>query len=288
MDLHGPPGRLSPPLTPEGLADAPNPVPAHSPFFHLGWHSIDRAERDAAAGDLARAEEGFLIAAHAFGHSRNSWLEGLAILALAAVYRLEGHSLPDWLAGQVMTLKLKPEQVEHLLDFLLLIEVTPKDSPHLWDLLADIHFYRTGGNCTETVLRQSDGLDLHSVLGGLGPSGRLAVGRRAAAVGDYDIAELAFARAANEYRKKRQPIPEAFALVELAAMYQQQHRFDRLPTLIRRARGVRNRSSLSADQLAIVQLAVELIESGRDDPGSLEIFCACWLCTDDCVDGSDS
>lgn len=146
MDLHGPLGRLSPPLTPEGLADAPNPVPAHSPFFRLAWRSMDIAERDAAAGELARAEDGFLIAAHSFRLVRMPWLEGVAMLALAAVYRLRGFELPDWLAFRTAALPLEPEVVEHLLDFLLLIEITPPDSPHLRDLLSDVRSQTNGGN----------------------------------------------------------------------------------------------------------------------------------------------
>ncbi len=146
MDTPITPGRLSPPLAPEGLADAPSPVPAHSPFFRLAWHSMDRAERAAEAGELARAEDEFLIAAHSFGLAGMPWLEGLSILALAAVYRLRGFELPDRLACRTAALALEPEAVEHLLDFLLLIEITPSDSPHLWELLADVRNHRTGGD----------------------------------------------------------------------------------------------------------------------------------------------
>lgn len=117
---------------------------------------------------------------------------------------------------------------------------------------------------------------------GSGPlrSGRLTLGRRAAAAGDLDVAELAFALAANEYRQSQLPILEVFALAELTVLYQQQNRFDRLPTLIRRARGVMQRPSLSPGQAAIVRLAVELIESGPENPAGLAIFSACWTATD--------
>ncbi len=276
METPSPIGPLAPPSASNGSAAAPASAAAQPPFFVLGWHSIDRAERAATDGELARAEEGFLIALHAFGHSRNSWLEGMAILALAAVYRLEGHPLPDWLAGRVGALPLKPDQVRHLLDFLLLTEVTPPDSPHLWGLLADLRSYRTGGRRTPLLPQPSEGLDFHSASGELCPTGRLTIGRRAAVAGDFDIAELAFRLAANEYRQTRQPVLEAFALVEMAAMYQLQNRSDRLPTLIRRVRCVRTRPALSPDQIAVVQLAIELVESSREDPIGLEIFRACW------------
>lgn len=108
------------------------------------------------------------------------------------------------------------------------------------------------------------------------PPGRVAVGRRAAAAGDFDIAALALVRAANEHRRGRQPLFEVFVLVELAAVYHHQKRFDRLPALARRVRRVMERSSLSTAQVAIVQLAVELIESDPDDPAGLDIFDACW------------
>ena len=108
------------------------------------------------------------------------------------------------------------------------------------------------------------------------PSGRIAVSRRAAAAGDFDIAAFALVRAADEHRRGGQPIFEVFALVELAAVYHHQQRFDRLPALARRVRGVRKRSSLTPAQIAIVQLAVELIESDPDDPWGLDIFGTCW------------
>jgi hypothetical protein len=141
-------GRLPSPLAPEGLADAPASAPAHSPFFRLAWHSFDRAERDAEARELARAEEGFLIATHSFGLAGQPWLEGLAMLALAAVYRLGGFDLPDWLVGRTMALTLEPEVVEHLLDFLLLIEITPPDSPHLLCIISDIRSHRIHGRAS--------------------------------------------------------------------------------------------------------------------------------------------
>ena len=277
------PNGQAPPLAPEGLADAPTSLPAHSPFFALGWHSMHRAERDAAANELARAEEGFLIAAHAFGRSLlTSWLEAVALMSLAAVYRREGSTQPDWLGDRITALRLEPEAVKHLFDIFLLIEITPPDSPHLQHLLEDLRAYRAMVG-TRPALR-SDDEAFYSACAGLGPTGRLTIGRRAMRAGDFDVAELAFSRAATEYRQQHQPIPEVFALVELAAMYQQLSRFDRLPALIRRVRRVLNRSSLTSDQFAVVQLAVELIESGHEDPESLEIFCACW----DCGEGSDS
>lgn len=106
--------------------------------------------------------------------------------------------------------------------------------------------------------------------------GRVAVGRSAAAMGEFDVAALALVRAANEHRKAGQPTFEVFALVELAAVYHHQKRFDRLPALARRVRGVLARSSLSVAQVAIVQLAAELIESDPDDPAGLDLFGACW------------
>jgi len=108
------------------------------------------------------------------------------------------------------------------------------------------------------------------------PTGRLKIGRRAAVAGDFDIAALAFLCAANAYRLSRQPIFEAYALVELAAVYQLQKRFERLPALARRTRSILGLWSLPPDQAAIVQLAAELIETAPEAPTGLQIFGDCW------------
>ncbi len=105
---------------------------------------------------------------------------------------------------------------------------------------------------------------------------RVAAGRRAAAAGDFDVAASALTRAAAEHRRCGQPILEVFVLVELAAIYHHQRRFDRLPALVRRVRGVKKRSSLSPAQIDIVQLALELIESDPNDPAGLKLFGALW------------
>lgn len=144
MDTPFTPGRLASPLVPQGLADAPLSLAAHSPLFRLAWRSMELAERAAGAGDLARAEEGFLIAAHSFGKSGQPWLEGLATLALAAVYRLEGYDLPDWVVDRTRVLGVAPDVVELLLEILLLIDITPPDSHFLWELLADLRAHRKG------------------------------------------------------------------------------------------------------------------------------------------------
>ncbi len=145
MDSFGPLGRLAPPLSPEGSADATDSVPAHPAFFRLAWRSMDLAERAAAARELARAEEGFLVAFHGFRRSAQAWLEGLAMLALAAVYRLRGFDLPDWLAENPQSLAVTNGEVELFSNLLLLIEITPPDSPFLWELLADVRKHRKGG-----------------------------------------------------------------------------------------------------------------------------------------------
>ncbi|MEP7008956.1 MAG: hypothetical protein ABJC13_01390 [Acidobacteriota bacterium] len=137
-------GRLAPPLVPEGLADAPTSLPARSPFFRLAWRSMELAERAAVTGDLARAEEAFLIAAHGFGNSGLPWLEGLATLALAAVYRLEGFDLPDWIVDRPSALTVAPDVADLFLDILVLIDITPPDSHFLWELLADVRAHRKG------------------------------------------------------------------------------------------------------------------------------------------------
>ncbi|MEP7009077.1 MAG: hypothetical protein ABJC13_02015 [Acidobacteriota bacterium] len=119
-------------------------MPVHSPHFRLAWRSMELAERAARMGELARAEEAFLIAAHGFGLSGLPWLEGLATLALAAVYRLEGFELPDWIVDRPRVLGVAPDVVELLLDILLLIDITPPDSQFLWELLADVSAHRMG------------------------------------------------------------------------------------------------------------------------------------------------
>ncbi len=50
-------------------------------------------------------------------------------------------------------------------------------------------------------------------------SGRMALGMQAAAEGDLNVAIFAFVRAANDFRLNGQPTFEAFALVELAAIF---------------------------------------------------------------------
>lgn len=107
-------------------------------------------------------------------------------------------------------------------------------------------------------------------------AGRQASGHRAAVAGDFDIAELAFLRAANNYRESGQPLFEVFALVELAAVYHLQNRRERLPALARRVEKIAGHEMLSSAHSAIVRLALELIESAPDDPVGLEMFTDCW------------
>ncbi len=107
-------------------------------------------------------------------------------------------------------------------------------------------------------------------------SGRMATGIRAAAAGDLDIAIFAFVRAANDFRMNRQPTFEAFALVELAAIYHQENRLERLPSLARRARKIEEHGALSPEIAAIVLLAVDVIERAIDEPAGLRIFRDPW------------
>ncbi len=109
-------------------------------------------------------------------------------------------------------------------------------------------------------------------------SGRVAIGMRAAAAGDLDIAIFAFVRAANDFRMNRQPTFEAFALVELAAIYHQENRLDRLPSLARRARKIEEHGALSPEIAAIVLLAVDVIERAIEEPRGLQIFRDGWPC----------
>ncbi|HEV7672561.1 MAG TPA: hypothetical protein VGS22_28925 [Thermoanaerobaculia bacterium] len=118
------------------------------------------------------------------------------------------------------------------------------------------------------------------------PSGRLVLGRRAAAAGDFDIAAFAFVRAANDYRLRQQPIFEVITLVELAAIYQLQERLERLPALVRRMQKIEEHGSLLPDQVAIALLAIELIENASEDPSGLRVFRDCW--PDDTMPGERS
>ncbi len=108
------------------------------------------------------------------------------------------------------------------------------------------------------------------------PSRRFAAGRQAASKGDFDFAASALVRTANEYREDHQPTFEVFALVELAAIYHHEKWFDLLPPLARRAREVIEQEALSPAQVGIVRLAIELIESGPDDPAGLDLFTDGW------------
>ncbi|MEP7011559.1 MAG: hypothetical protein ABJC13_14650 [Acidobacteriota bacterium] len=105
---------------------------------------MDFAERAAAAGNLSQAEESFILAVHAFGKAEQPWLEGLAALSLAAVYRLERVDLPDWLAAKPATLAVAPPEIELFSNLLLLLEITPPSSPLLGELLADVRKHRKG------------------------------------------------------------------------------------------------------------------------------------------------
>ncbi len=106
----------------------------------------------------------------------------------------------------------------------------------------------------------------------------MAIGMKAAAAGDLGIAIFAFVRAANDFRLSRQPTFEAFALVELAAIYHLQNQLERLPSLARRARKIEEHGALSPDKAAIVLLAVEVIERAIEDPAGLRIFREGWPC----------